>query len=86
MSTAVLELPQDLDLAEGEPFAFEISGFAKHGHLIVEKLLRKPTQRQDRQQAVDQFIAKWTGAFESSGKEQNLDELRWQALKEKHCL
>lgn len=45
-----------------------------------------PPPGPDRQAAVDHFLAKWSGAFGKSFTDDELDELRWQAVKEKHGL
>jgi dihydroxyacetone kinase len=86
MLTDTLKLPSALDVAEGDNFTLEVSGVAVNGQIIVKKMIQKSPEKSDRQQAVDLFIQKWTGAFAASGPLQDLDEVRWAAMKEKHSL
>ena len=86
MVTDTLKLPSALDVAEGDMFTLEVSGVAVNGQIIVKKMIQKASAMSDRQQAVDHFVQKWTGAFTDSGTLQDLEEVRWAAMKEKYSL
>jgi len=83
--TDTLKLPTALDLAVGDTVSLELSGVvANDGQILIKKMIRRSPDKSDRQQAVDHFIQKWTGAVTPSASLQDLDDLRWEAMKEKY--
>lgn len=91
MSSAILDLPSEVQLREGESFSWQIEGVAHDGKLIVKKLSQivptLPDVVPDSKAAVERFLqltasinpGKLTGATD-----EELDEMRWEYLKEKH--
>ena len=88
MSTAILELPQDFDLQEGESFAMEIEGVAHLGRLVVQKVNVRQAPKSKGESVADflsfcQALAKERNLSPAPTDEQ-IDEIRWQHLKDKH--
>jgi hypothetical protein len=88
MSTAILELPADMPLQDGETFSWQIEGVALGGKLVVKKLSQQGIEAAvkspaDRQKAVDAYLDKWSGAL-SGMTDQEVEDARWEYLKEKH--
>ncbi len=91
MSSAILDLPTEVQLREGESFSWQIEGVAHDGKLIVKKLSQIvptfPEVIPDSNAVVEQFLkfsasinpGKLTGVTVAE-----LDEMRWEDLKEKH--
>jgi hypothetical protein len=91
MSTAILDLPTDVQLREGETFSWQIEGVARGGKLVVQHFSKREVPVSgpplDRRAAVNAFLEKWSGALSgelSEATDQQLDDARWEYLKEKH--
>lgn len=91
MSTAILDLPTEVQLHEGETFSWQIDGVARGGKLVVQHFSKRdapvPAPASDRQAAVNAFLEKWSGALSgelSNATDEELDDIRWEYLKQKH--
>ncbi len=86
--TATIELPTELKISEGELFSFE--GVSEDGKLVVKKLSVHPAPSHpnsigERAEAARKFLAKWSGSLPPL-TDKECDDIRWEALKEKHGL
>ncbi len=83
MSTAVLTLPETLDMHDGEAFSLVIDGVWQNGQPVVKHMSHRVLPETDRKNAVEQFLHNWTGAAPNM-TDSELDDLRSVHLKEKH--
>ncbi len=88
--TATLELPKDISLSEGERISLSIEAEAHDGKIIVRTVRVNPPPEpeistEERAAAVERFLKNWSGAL-GSYSDQEVDDIRWAAMKEKHGL
>lgn len=88
--TATLELPNDLTLNEGERISLFLEAEAHDGKIVLRNVRVIPPVElevsvEDRTAAVQRFLKNWSGALGTYSDEE-VDDIRWDAIKEKHGL
>ncbi len=86
MASAFIELPESLELHDGESAEFNIQIISMDGRLVARRVMPLAHQgvvNQDRQSAVDHFVTKWKGAL-SGMTDAEIDDDRYEYLTAKH--
>ncbi len=86
--TLTIDLPQEITFNEGDNFTVYVEGVVRDGKLVVERMrthFEKPISAEERAKAIEGFLSRRTGP-PCTLTDKQIDDLRWEAIKEKHGL